>query len=68
MKKKKRLIFVEGRIPCPNCHNFLLEKVRVPAEFCRESREDDALLFGKRLGYYCPECRSHFSINLYDPS
>ena len=54
-KSKKRVIYVETEVKCPNCNNFLLEAVKVPHEFGGQREEED-LLVGKRLGYYCSEC------------
>jgi len=60
-KSKKRVIYVETEVRCPNCNNFLLEAIRVPHEFCGKREEED-LLIGKRLNYFCPECGER-----YDP-
>ncbi len=60
-KSKKRVIYVETEICCPNCNNFLLEVVKVPHEFCGQREEED-LLVGKRLSYYCPECGEKFDL------
>lgn len=69
--KEKKLIFLETGVECPNCRNFLLEKIKLPSESCKETGGEDALLFGKRVGYYCSECGYHFPPNLRtfsDPS
>lgn len=61
MAKRKSVVYVETEIRCPNCNNFLLEAIKVPHEFCG-GREEEDLLIGKRLNYYCPECGQK-----YDP-
>lgn len=63
-KTKKQRVYVESEVPCPSCLNLLLEIVDLPAETCKES-ENDELLIAKRRGYYCPECKSRFNINLF---
>ena len=60
-QRRKRRIYLESEIKCPNCNNFLLEIVQLPPDVC--SQEED-LLVAKRIGYYCPECRSKFSNEL----
>lgn len=62
MKKRKKRIYIEAEVECPNCKNLLLEIVELPKEICRS--EDDNLLVAKRIGYYCQECNSKFSPNL----
>lgn len=63
-KTRKKRVYVETEIPCPNCLNLLLEVVELPMETCSEN-DDELLLVAKRVGYYCPECRSRFSIKFF---
>jgi Zn finger protein HypA/HybF involved in hydrogenase expression len=61
-QRRKRKVYLESEIKCPNCNNFLLEIVQLPSDLC--SQEEDNLLVAKRIGYYCPECESRFSDEL----
>lgn len=61
---RKKRIYLETEMKCPNCLNLLLEIVDLPVETCKKS-ENDELLIAKRRGYYCPECGSRFSKNLF---